>query len=68
MDADGTDQVQLTFDPAFKDQVPDWSPDGTKISYAAGDPGDILVMNADRQRSAHDRRRTDGRLRYRVVA
>ena len=47
MDADGTDQVQLTFDPAFKDQVPDWSPDGTKISYAAGDPGDILVMNAD---------------------
>jgi Tol biopolymer transport system component len=47
MDADGTDQVQLTFDPAFKDQVPDWSPDGAKISYAAGDPGDILVMNAD---------------------
>ena len=27
--------------------MPDWSPDGTKISYAAGDPGDILVMNAD---------------------
>jgi Tol biopolymer transport system component len=47
MDADGTDQVQLTFDPVFKDQVPDWSPDGTRISYAAGDPGDILVMNAD---------------------
>jgi Tol biopolymer transport system component len=47
MDADGTDQVQLTFDEAFKDQVPDWSPDGSKIAYAAGDPGDILVMNAD---------------------
>jgi Tol biopolymer transport system component len=47
MDADGSDQVQLTFDPAFKDQVPDWSPDGSKIAYAAGDPGDILVMNAD---------------------
>ena len=47
MDADGTDQVQLTFDPPFKDQVPDWSPEGSKISYAAGDPGDILVMNAD---------------------
>jgi len=47
MDADGTDQVQLTFDPAFKDQVPDWSPDGSRIAYAAGDPGDILVMNAD---------------------
>jgi Tol biopolymer transport system component len=47
MDADGTDQVQLTFDDTFKDQVPDWSPDGSKIAYAAGDPGDILVMNAD---------------------
>ena len=47
MDADGSDQVQLTFDDAWKDQVPDWSPDGSKIAYAAGDPGDILVMNAD---------------------
>jgi TolB protein len=47
MDADGSDQTQLTFDPVFKDQTPDWSPDGSKISYAAGDPGDILVMNAD---------------------
>ena len=47
MDADGSDQVQLTFDPAFKDQVPDWSPDGSRIAYAAGDPGDVLVMNAD---------------------
>ena len=47
MNADGTDPTQLTFDPVFKDQTPDWSPDGSKISYAAGDPGDILVMNAD---------------------
>jgi Tol biopolymer transport system component len=47
MDADGSHQVQLTFDDAWKDQVPDWSPDGSKIAYAAGDPGDILVMNAD---------------------
>ena len=47
MNADGSDQTQLTFDPVFKDQTPDWSPDGSKISYAAGDPGDILVMNAD---------------------
>ncbi len=47
MDADGSNQTQLTFDPVFKDQTPDWSPDGTRISYAAGDPGDILVMNAD---------------------
>ena len=47
MDVDGGNQTQLTFDPVFKDQTPDWSPDGSRISYAAGDPGDILVMNAD---------------------
>ena len=47
MDADGGNMTQLTFDDAWKDQLPDWSPDGSKIAYAAGDPGDILVMNAD---------------------
>ena len=47
MDADGDEPTQLTFDDALKDQVPDWSPDGSKIAYAAGDPGDVLVMNAD---------------------
>jgi Tol biopolymer transport system component len=47
MDADGGSQTQLTFDPVFKDQTPDWSPDGSKLSYAAGDPGDILVMDVD---------------------
>lgn len=47
MNANGSNATQLTFDDAWKDQVPDWSPDGSKIAYAAGDPGDILVMNAD---------------------
>ena len=47
MDANGGNVIQLTFDDAWKDQVPDWSPDGSRIAYAAGDPGDILVMNAD---------------------
>jgi Tol biopolymer transport system component len=47
MNADGSDPVQLTFDDTFKTQVPDWSPDGSQIAYAAGDPGDILVMKAD---------------------
>jgi Tol biopolymer transport system component len=47
MDAEGRNVTQLTFDDVFKDQVPDWSPDGSRIAYAAGDPGDILVMNAD---------------------
>ena len=47
MDANGANATQLTFDDAWKDQVPDWSPDGSQIAYHAGDPGDILVMNAD---------------------
>jgi len=56
MNADGSGQTQLTFDPQPKDQVPDWSPDGTKIAYLADTHGiadmgnswgDIWVMNAD---------------------
>jgi Tol biopolymer transport system component len=56
MNADGTDQTQLTFDSQPKDQVPDWSPDGSKIAYLAdahgvadmgNSWGDIWVMNAD---------------------
>jgi Tol biopolymer transport system component len=57
MNADGTGQTQLTFDPQPKDQVSDWSPDGSKIAYLADTHGisdvvnpswgDICVMNAD---------------------
>jgi len=56
MNADGSHQRQLTFDPQPKDQVPDWSPDGSKIAYLADTHGiadivnpswgDIWVMNA----------------------
>ena len=50
MNADGSDQTQLTFDLVAKDQLPDWSPDGSRIAFVeqthpAG--GDIWVMNAD---------------------
>jgi Tol biopolymer transport system component len=56
MNADGSNQRQLTFDSQPKDQVPDWSPDGSKIAYLADTHGiadmgnswgDIWVMNAD---------------------
>ena len=41
MDADGTHKQQLTFDSPPKDQVPDWSPDGSKIAYGSGASGRI---------------------------
>ncbi len=51
MNADGSNQTQLTFDPASKDQVPDWAPDGSKIAYVVNVPGrrggDVWVINAD---------------------
>lgn len=48
MNADGTNQVNLTNDPAA-DQGPVWSPDGTKIAFDSGRDGDeeVWVMNAD---------------------
>ena len=45
MDADGGHNHALTTDAPPKDQVPDWSPDGSKIAYASGPS--IWVMNAN---------------------
>jgi Tol biopolymer transport system component len=49
MDAHGGNPHPLTSDSAPKDQVPDWSPDSSRIAYAAGGFGDegIWVMDAD---------------------
>ena len=49
MDADGNNPHALTSDGLWKDQVPDWSPDGSKIAYNAGDfgSGGIWVIDAD---------------------
>lgn len=49
--ADGSNVRQLT-QPSFKEQVsfPDWSPDGSKILFAAevaNGPSQVWVMNAD---------------------
>jgi Tol biopolymer transport system component len=66
MNADGSNQRQLTFDSQPKDQVPDWSPNGSKIAYLADTHGiadmgnswgDIWVMNANgshQHRITHD--------------
>jgi hypothetical protein len=36
MNVDGSNQRPLTTDAAPKDQVPDWSPDGSMIAYSSG--------------------------------
>ena len=49
MDADGGDAHAVTTDAPVKDQLPDWSPDGSRIAYESGSGGSggIWVMNAD---------------------
>jgi hypothetical protein len=48
MNANGTSQKQLTFNPA-KDRSPSWSPDGSRIAFSSDrdSPGDIWIMNTD---------------------
>ena len=55
MDSDGSNPTQLTFDAREKTQVPDWSPDGTRIAYEA--IPHIWVMDAD---GGNQRQLTDG--------
>jgi len=49
MNADGSNQHALTAGGPNKNQVPNWSPDGTSIVYASGSIAreGIWVMNAD---------------------
>ncbi len=48
MDADGSNQQNMTNDPAY-DGWPVWSPDGSKIAFASNRRGNhrIYVMDAD---------------------
>ena len=60
MDADGGNQENLTNNPAY-DADPDWSPDGTKITFVSSRDGgvsQIHVMDADGKNLI---RLTDGR-------
>lgn len=46
MNADGSNQKRLTENSQF-DSAPAWSPDGSKIKFVGGSPGQIHVMNPD---------------------
>ena len=49
MNADGSEQINITNDPEIKELSPDWSPDGNKILYRAqaGKIPKIFIMNID---------------------
>ena len=57
MDADGANRTNITQNPRASNRTPSWSPDGSKIAYAAvrnvdrvdfwNSALDIFVMNAD---------------------
>lgn len=51
MDHHDRHQRQLTTDPLFKDQLPDWRPDGKQLAHQSG--GDIWLMKPDGSRQVN---------------
>jgi Tol biopolymer transport system component len=49
MDADGSNQINITNTPSVSEYGPVWSPDGSKIAYVTGDQvaSGVWVMNGD---------------------
>lgn len=49
MDADGSNEIQLTNTSGRRNEAPDWSPDGSKIAFDSSRLfyGEIYVMNPD---------------------
>ncbi len=49
MEADGSDQIRLTYNFQAYDIEPDWSPDGSQIAFASSQYGllDIFTINLD---------------------
>jgi Tol biopolymer transport system component len=63
MNADGTNQTQLTHETGWQSAAPDWSPDGAKIVFQSSRDStgtafnnEIYVMNADGTHSPVPRR------------
>lgn len=47
MDADGSNQRQITPHPLYCSHFPEFSPDGSKIAYRRDDTKDLWMMNSD---------------------
>lgn len=55
MDAGGTGQTQLTFQPGVVDEGPAFSPDGTQIAFTSGRDGNYETYRMNRDGSAQTR-------------